>query len=410
MRGASATVNPARRAALAARGAFGWQSMRSCAILLPHLHEAAGSGCGMSNWPFVRALARPDAVCRGLATTCLVALTACGGGGPQVLEEAPLDREVRPTGLVLVPVGLALPEANALEVAAVSNLAANYLLQHTDLPIVGLYDMGLNKPPLEVVNAAADTDLLVRAGDIPIDFRTWIAVQFLITENRATNVRDIVDTRIQDPKKPNTWRQRGFDSRVRVEVKLADPLRGRQLAIVVIEDDDDPTAGEPGGDPRPGVTRLVKLALARLIASSGDLLKSGQRRSRGDGMVDSVPAMTGWGSVDLPSWEQSHRDDPEVVREAASMSLWDRFAPGLTVAEVRAASASRGVLIRQAMAPLEAGDVVLMVAGKPVSAIHQVDRLLQGCGTGACPVLVLRAGQRTEVDVRWPALPSAENE
>lgn len=363
-----------------------WQARVACAIVSPLCPEVA------------------DVIRRILLVLFLGSLAMACGGAQAVVEESALPAERKPKGLILLPVTLSTPETTALEVIARTLQAADYFLTRTELPILGPFDYGLLKGVDETQVVASDTDLLSRGEDLG-DWRSWMAVHVLVTENRASNVRDIVDTRVRDPKKPNTYRQHGFESTVRVEAALLDPMRGGRLAHVVVQVQDDPTDVEPGGDPRPGITAAIRQALDRLMETSGPSLRGiGQRRTRGEGLVDSVPAMLAWHSPEMPSWNEKNREQADVVREAAALGVWDRFAPGLSGREVHNASASRGVLVRATQPPLEAGDVVLSVGGKAVSARHQFDRMLQQCSEKGCALDVWRAGQRVAVQLRWPPL------
>jgi hypothetical protein len=343
-----------------------------------------------------------------LAACCLAVPVACGGGPQFVTEEVPLDPAIKPQGIVVLPVAQALKGTTALDVAARSNEIARWLMKRTDLPILGPYDFAIANPVDQVTNVIVDTDLGARTDSAKIDVRNWIVLRVLITENLAENTRDIVDIKQKDPKKPNTWRQRGVESKVRVEVSLHDPRRGSKQAGLVWQDDDDPTAFQSGGDPRPGVTRLVNLALERLlIGSGGGLLGAGQRKTRGDGTLDSLPAMLDWGAPELGSWSLLHQSDADVVKEAAVLGLWDRFAPDLPTRDVFNATRHPGLLVRKAVAPLQDGDVVLAVGERPISAAYQFDRLLQQCPPQGCPVSVWRNGQKADITLQWPTLPAA---
>lgn len=333
----------------------------------------------------------------------LSALGACGAPSSQVLEETALNpSQPAPRGIVVMPMALAIPGSNALETVARSHDVAGLLQRRTDLPLLGPMDFVLQKHPEEASVVATDTDLLMRDETRRVDVHGWLAVQVLVTENRATNTRDIVDEKQKDPKK-KLYRQAGFDSRVRVEVTVRDAMRARQLARVVVEAQDDPTNFETGGDPRPGITRLIEIALNRLVDSGAAVLAGhGNRKTRGEGFTDSLPAMLAWSAPELPSFDSQQADQPEMMREAKTLELWDRFAPGLGVREVRAATMHPGVLVGTARAPLQVGDVVLEVAGQPVRARYQLDRLLQGCGEGACKVTVWRGAQQQDLQVAWP--------
>ena len=332
----------------------------------------------------------------------MAGLAGCGAAGPQFLEDTPLSSPIAPRGIVVLPVALAVPGGTALETVARSHDVAALLLRRTDLPVLGPLDFALQKSPEEAAVVATDTDLLMRDEAHRVDVHGWIALHVLVTENRATNTRDIIDERQQDPKK-KVYRQRGFDSRIRVEVTVRDAMRPRQLGHVVIEADDDPTDFESGGDPRPGITRLIAQALNRLIdGGTATLAGHGQRKTRGEGLVDHVPALLAWNAPELPSFDTKQRDESEMVREARTLELWDRFAPGLGVREVRDATLHPGLVVREAKAPLQVGDILDQVSDQPVRARYQVDRLLQGC-LAACKVGVWRKGEHLDLQVQWPA-------
>jgi hypothetical protein len=333
---------------------------------------------------------------------------ACGAAEKAPVV-TPLDGTVKPTMLVLLPVALAnVPGANALEVAARTNAVADLLLQRTDLPLLGPWDFSLQQPVDQARVLSLDTDAFVRARDAGLDLRQALVLHILVTENRATNVRDIQDVRQKDPKTGQfkTFRQHGVQSTVRVELSALEPMRGGRLGSVVVEQDDDPTDFEAGGDPRPGITSAIHKALMTFLQNSATGLRGGKRLTRGDGLVDSVPALQGWHAADLPSWNQLHQAEAAELREAAAFGLWDRFAPNVGMREIRDATRHQGVLVRKAMAPLQPGDVVMAVQGKPVLARYQVDRVMQTCAGQACAVTVARDGQKLDLQATWPTLPA----
>jgi len=331
----------------------------------------------------------------------LALVPGCGAAGPKFAEETPLSSPVAPRGIVVLPMALAIPGATALETIARSHEVAALLLRRTDLPVLGPLDFTMQKSPDEAMVAATDTDLLMREDGRRVDVHDWITLHVLVTENRATNTRDIVDERQKDPKK-KVFRQSGFDSRVRVEVTVRDAMRPRVLGHVVLEADDDPTNFESGGDPRPGITRLVEAAVNRLVdGGSAALAGRGQRKSRGDGLIDNLPAMLAWGAPEVPSLDSKMKDEPEMLREAKVLELWDRFAPGLGVRDMRAATKHSGVIVRVARAPLRVGDIVDQVGSESVRARYQFDRLLQGC-VGACKVGVWRNDEHVDLHLQWP--------
>jgi len=338
-----------------------------------------------------------------------VALGALACGSAQVAEESPLPADVKPQGLVVLPVALIVPEADALEIAAASLAVTRQLLARTDLPIIGPLDFDLNKTLDEARNASYDTDLVARDGELGADWRSWLALHVLVTENRATNVRDIVDVKAQAAGKPGTFRQHGIEATVRVEVGLYDVRRGTRLAFTASETPDDPTQFTPGADPRPGVSKAIAAGIDRLIAMVGPaIIGPAGRRARGDGLADSLPAMLSWRAPERPAWLDKSKDLASEVREAKIYSLWDRFVPGLDVKEIFAANKAKGLIVRAKAPPLEAGDVVTAVDGKKAQAAYQFDRLLRACSptpTG-CRVDLLRGGAATTVMLRWPALPA----
>ena len=364
----------------------------------------AGCDPGLPRSWLSRLVSRPTLI--GLA---LFGSLGVGCGPAQVVDEQTLSEKVAAPGLIVLPIALHTPERTGLEVAWRSVDVANWLLIHTDLPLIGPLDFSANKPLDDVLIVGQDTDLGTKEDEFGQEWRTWLALHVLVTENRATNVRDIVDTRIKDKSKPNTYRQHGIESNLRVEVGLYDARRGTRLAWTVVERVDDPMQYRPGEDPRPGVTAAVKDGLQRLLELAPVLQRNaGARRTRGTGMVDGIPALLAFSAPDLPSTIESLKTLPEELQQAKVYAAWDRIAPGLSILEIRDATLGRGVLVRSALPPLNAGDVIVAVSGKKVAAIHQVDRLLGVCSPKpeACDVLVRRAGGEVALKLRWPALPA----
>lgn len=352
---------------------------------------------------------RTTAARQTLVALAVVALAGQGCGPAQVVDEQSLSERVTAPGLIVLPIALNIPERSGLEVAWRSVDVANWLLINTDLPLIGPLDFSANKPVDDVLVAGQDTDLGTKEDEFGPEWRTWLVLHVLVTENRATNVRDIVDTRVKDKSKPNTYRQHGIESNLRIEVGLYDARRGTRLAWTVLERVDDPTQYTPGEDPRPGVTAAVKDALQRLVQLAPVLQRTaGARRTRGQGLVDAVPALLAFSAPELPSTIDTLKTQAEEVQQAKVYAAWDRIAPGLSAVEIRDATLGRGVLVRSALPPLNAGDVILAVSGKKVAAIHQVDRLLGQCSPkpDACDVLVRRAGGEVALKLRWPALPA----
>ncbi|MBM4342839.1 MAG: hypothetical protein FJ100_05630 [Deltaproteobacteria bacterium] len=341
------------------------------------------------------------------ATGWVAIATACGG--QQVVDEGPLPADVRPNGLVVLPVTLSVPDSSALEVAARSLDVTRLVLQKSDLPVLGLFDFDLNKTLDEARNVSYDTDLATRDTDVGTDWQSWMALHVLVTENRATNVRDIVDVKAKAAGKPSTFRQHGIESEIRVEAALYDVRRGNRIAWTVVQHSDDPTQFTPGGDPRPGITAAIDKCVTRLFAMAGtQLIGQPGRRSRGDNLVDALPAMLHWRAPELPSLADAIKAQPDEVQQARVYALWDRFAPNLETKAIFAANKAKGVLVRAKTPPFEAGDVVVAIDGKKVKAAYQVDRIVRACSPtpNGCKAEVMRNNETVTVMLRWPALPS----
>ncbi|MBI5607758.1 MAG: hypothetical protein HY902_02640 [Deltaproteobacteria bacterium] len=346
------------------------------------------------------------AVWAATVLTC-TALSLAGCGSAEVVDEAPLAPQHKTAGLVVLPVALATADASPLEVAAHSLLVGRVVLEQTDLPVIGLFDFDVNKPLDEAHTPAYDTDLVTHA-ELGGDWQDWLALHVLVTENRATNVRDIVDTRVKDPKKPNTYRQHGVEARVHVEAALYEARRGNRLAWTTLDIEDNPLEFEPGEDPRPEVTKAINSAVRRLIDLAPALRNGlGGRRARGDGLVDSLQAIAAYKYLDAKPYAAGLTALPDEVKAAKLLVLFDRFAPGLPAHLAASAIKHDGVLLRADRAPLKAGDIVQTVAGIPVRAAHQFDRLLRGCANaaGGCAVSVQRGGALQALQVQWPSLP-----
>ncbi len=341
---------------------------------------------------------------RALGLVLAAGLASCGG---QVRDEGPLAAERRAPGLIVLPVSVSIAELGSLEVAWRSVQVANWLLQKTDLPIIGPLDFKLNKAVDQVQVAAYDTDLSTREDELTAEWRDWLVVQVQVSENRATNVRDIVDVRGKEPGKPKVYRQHGVEATLRVEAGLYDVRRGTRLAWTVVERSDDPTQFAPGDDPRPGVTAAVRDAVQRLLELSPGLFQApAERRTRGQGFVDAVPALLAFDAQDLPSTVEGLKNLPEAVQEARVYAAWDRVAPGLAVQEIRSATQARGLLVRELMPPLRQGDIVLGVGKHKISTVHQFDRLIRICSAQpqGCEVAVRRGEAEVALSLRWPAL------
>ncbi len=342
-----------------------------------------------------------------LALALVGLLTACGASGPQISEVLPLDQTAHAKALIVLPVALAMQDSTSLDIAMRTDEVARWLLTKTPLPLIGPADFGLLQPVDEVAVVSSDTDLMSHATELRLPVREAVALHILVTEQRATNVRDIQDVRNADPKKQQTFRQHGLEAHLRTEIWLSDAVRGRKLAGLVVETTDDPTNVMPGGDPRPGLTLSIQLALNKLLEIAGPLLAGpGTRQTTGAGLVDSLPATLAWAAPGKESWETANKAKAEVVREAAALSLWDRVAPNMTGKELYVASRNRGLLVRQAQGDLQAGDFVLTLDTRPVTTAYQLDRVLQVSGSQGARAQVIRGGAKVDLTVRGPLTPA----
>ncbi len=344
---------------------------------------------------------------RWLAIASLLTLAACGASGPQISEIQAPDATAHAKALIVLPVALAMQEATALDIAMRTDQVARWLLAHTPQPLIGPGDFSILHPVDEIGVVSADTDIINHAQDLQLPVREAMALHILVTERRATNVRDIQDVRNADPKKQPTFRQHGLEAHLRTEIWLSDALRGRRLAGLVVELTDDPTDVMPGGDPRPGLTQAIELALTQLKEVAGPLLaETGVRQTTGEGLVDSLPATLAWAPPGKESWNQVNKNKDEFMRDVATLALWDRLAPGLPDKQRVVAAKNRGVLVRTAQGPLQPGDVVTAVDGHPVVAAYQLDRALQAAGGAGVHALVLRGGAVTDVPLHGPLVPA----
>lgn len=329
------------------------------------------------------------------------ALAGCGGG-PEVLVEEPLKPRPVPEGVVLFPVAALTPGANALECIARTGDAARWLLEHTELPILGPADYASFKEPEDMRVASIDTDLMSRTSGARTDLQNWLSVHIMITENRATNVRDIEDRRQKDPKKLKIYRQYGIDAEVTVEVTVADGRYGKPLARAVVRGIDNPADVRSDGDPRPMLPQLIGLALERAFLESESVVAARPRRKvRGPGLLDAVPLLAAWKTPQKPSFIQALEGKEEIEREGALESLWTRFQPNLPVEATFVGKKHPGVMALQDRPPLARYDVVTEVAGQPVQTVYQLDRLLQACAA-KCPARVRRGFTDVDVNLAWP--------
>ena len=343
-------------------------------------------------------------LCLGLLVCAAVA--ACGSG-QQITEVVVPNPTERTKAIILMPLALAQEEATGYDIASRTTDISRWLLTKTALPVLGPADFSLLRGVDEAMSPASDTDLFAHAVELRTPVREAVVLHVLVTENRSTSVRDIQDQRGGDAAKQKTYRQHNLESLLRIQVTLFDSLRGRKLAGLVLETTDDPTAFDVGGDPRPGMTAAIRRALEHLLESAGPLLTDGgTRQTTGDGLVDSVPALLAWTAPGKKSWNEVQAAKDELTREAASLAIWDRFAPKLGPRDLAVAGRNRGVLVRQAQGTLLGGDVLQKIDGLPVVAAYQVDRALQACGAPGCKATVLRGGQPVEIQLIGPLRPA----
>ena len=342
-----------------------------------------------------------------LTYASLVLLAACGASGPQISDVQRPDATTHAKALIVLPVALAMADSTSLEIAMRTGEVMRWVLANTSQPVIGPADFALRHPVDEIGVVSADTDLMEHGSEFGLPVREAAVLHILVTENRATNVRDIQDVRNADPKKQQTFRQHGLEAHLRTEVWLSDAMRGQHLAGLVVETTDDPTDVMPGGDPRPGLTQAIQLALAQLQEIAGPLLaENGARQTRGDGLVDSLPTMLAWAPPGKQSWDETNKSKDELMREAARFAVWDRVAPGLPDALRTIAMKHPGVLVRQAQGGLQPGDVVTAVNGRPVTAAYQVDRALQVGGPVGARAQVLRGGGLLDVTLQGKLVPA----
>ncbi len=328
---------------------------------------------------------------------------ACGGSH-EVIVEKPLQPRPPPQGLLVFPAAVLTPGADALNAIARTGDITAWLLDHTELPMIGPFDFNIYKEPDELQIASVDTDLMSRGGS-SIDLRGWLAVHIMITENRATNIRDIVDKRHKDPKKAKTYRQYGIDSTVRVEGQILDARYGKRLAHAVLTAKDDPTQVKSEGDPRPVLRELIHKTLAIMFTDTEAVVSAkNTRRVRSAGFLDAVPALAAWKTGQRKSFNQRMEDKDDIEKQAALEGLWMRFEPSLPVKATFVGTRHPGVMALKARPPLEQYDVIKTVQGKKVTTVHQLDRMLQAC-KGDCNARLRRGFKDVDVRLAWPPAP-----
>ncbi len=342
---------------------------------------------------------------------CLVAeLSACGGTF-KVVEDKPLAAKgPKIKGFIVFPVADLTHDAKTIDAAVRGSDVAAWLLDRTEQPVLGLLDFKIFKVPDDLRIASVDTNLATRDDGRRKDLNGWIAVWVQITENRATNIRDIVDARKKGKKNQSVYRIHGVEATVRVEVQFLDAMRGTRLATIVIKDVDDPTQMQLKGDPRPRVTQLVHRALRMALAEAKERIaaETPTRIVRRAGTKPNAPALAGFSTPDKPSLAEVYAKKGDIDLKIAISTLWSRLAPDLGVRDTYFATKYPGVLLTADRAPLKRGDVILSVDGVTVLGRYQLDRAVRACKGRPCKVKIQRAFKSLTVDVIWLPVPRPE--
>lgn len=337
----------------------------------------------------------------------LVPLVAACGGPMEVRKEVALAEDAPlPKGIVVLPVAVMTHQSNAIKVAVRSSELAAWLVDHTEVPLLGPLDFKTLKELDEVQVASTDTDLVTQADGAGMDLRGWWSLHALLTENRAASQRRIVDTKSATGTEGKTiGAMSGIESQLRLELVLRDAMRGRVLATVVIVATDDPDDMPLQGEPRPLVPRMFHDALRRLFGDGLERLQGAPvRHVRTTGLVPSAPALAAQEFPSRPSFASDFADKSEADRDAGLFWVWDRIHPNLDVAAALTATRSPGVLLSQPRSPLQKHDVITEVNGHAVRDIYQLDRQLRQCGQG-CMAKIARGRQIMDMPLPWTALP-----
>jgi hypothetical protein len=344
-----------------------------------------------------------------LATLVVAGCVGCRGSF-EVVSENPLPPDVqKPHGIIILPVALMTHRSSAVDVGFRSTDVANWLIDHTEIPLFGVLDYKVFKSLDEIRIASADTDLVAPDGGDRRDLTGWWALQVLITENRSASVRNIVDTK-RGTDGTTISRKYGIESHLQVEVTLRDAMRGGLKAKVVVVESDDATASPIEGEPRPVLARLLKRALVMIFGEALPGFSPAQRRIvRSKGLLISVPALAALAFPGYTSFDADYTEQSPTQREAALVSVWDRVAPGLDFRATMNASRNPGVLVRRARSPMILHDIILEVDGKPVRDIVQLDRQLQTCAP-ACSVKVQRKHAAIDLVLPWTSIAPPEDE
>lgn len=346
----------------------------------------------------------------GWLAVLLAALATACGGPIEVRTEMPVAEDIAmPKGIVVLPVAVMTHKSDAVEVAVRSSEVAGWLLNRTELPLLGPLDFRSLKELDEVQVASTDTDLVTRGDGNGMDLRGWWSLHALLTENRAASQRHVVDTKSAKGKDGKTIAAiYGIESQLRLELVLRDAMRGRVLATVVIVATDDPNDVPLQGEPRPLVPRMLHDGIKRLF---GDALERMQgnpiRRVRTDGLLVSAPALAEQSFPSRPSLANSIADKSQAERDGALFTVWDRIHPNLNVAAALTATRSPGVMVTKPRAPLAVHDVITEINGQPVRDVYQVDWRMRACGQ-SCTAKIARGRELIDVLLPWTPVPRPE--
>jgi len=348
---------------------------------------------------------------RLLPWPALLALIISGCSGPiEVRKEVPLTEDTAmPKGIVVMPIAVMTHKSDAIEVAVRSSELAGWLIDRTEVPVLGPLDFKTLKELDEVQVASTDTDLVTQGDGTGLDLRGWWSLHALLTENRAASQRHTVDTKTAKGTDGKTIAAvYGIESQLRLELVLRDAMRGRVLAAVVIVAADDPSDVPLEGEPRPLVPRMFEDALKRLFGDALERLQGSPIRAvRSAGLLVSAPALAAQEFPGRPSLASAYVDRNEADRDGALFTVWDRVHPNLNVNAALTATRAPGVLVTKARAPLQVHDVITEVNGQAVRDVYQLDRRMRVCGQG-CTAKIARGRELIDMPLPWAALPRPE--
>ncbi|MCO4762337.1 MAG: hypothetical protein KC502_12580 [Myxococcales bacterium] len=344
---------------------------------------------------------------------CAFIVVLLGGcGGPfQVVQSRPLAAEgPKIKGFIVFPVADMTPGAKPIDASVRASDVAGWLLDRTELPVVGHLDFKSFKAPDDMRMASVDTDLVTRKDSAQPDLHGWVSVWVQVTENRATNVRDLVDMRRKGKKNQKVYRMHGVEATVRVEVRLRDAMRGRTKAVIVVKDIDDPTRMRLKGDPRPRVTQLIERALGLVLEEAEERVAPEKlsRLIRRKGTVANATGLAGYGTPTKPSLIDEYKKKGEVDLKTALVTLWSRLAPELGIRVTYFPTKYPGLLFTADRAPLKSGDVVRSVDGEQIWDRCQLDRVLRSCET--CKAHVQRGFKELYLPLRWQPVPRPDQD